>query len=223
MNRLADTFWGWARNILATPPGSNYQTRSTKRNVDEVTTKTADKDEESAAAVYGMMQTQCKLIEEQNHLYEEQEEHFRRNMDELDVKLNEMAKRQAKIEDTQELLSRTLFELCARVEAIETRSRVWDSLEERATEVHARLVSEMHTDLSGVMRNLFDEFKNQIRNDMKHHGAMVYQRSENRPITTAVSVDKATEYKGFRKDGDHLLVSRDLRVSPETALRLDYF
>ena len=45
-------------------------------------------------------------------------------MDDLDVKLNEMAKRQTKIEDTQELLSRNLSELCARIEAIETRSRV---------------------------------------------------------------------------------------------------
>ena len=58
-------------------------TRLTKWNVDKVTTKTSNKDEAIMATVYGMKEIQCKLIEEQNHWYEEQEEHFPRNMDEV--------------------------------------------------------------------------------------------------------------------------------------------
>ena len=61
----------------------------------------------------------------------------------------------------------------------------------------------MHTDLTDAMRNLVDEFKNQIRNEMKLHEAMILQRYENRRSTT-VNVDKATEYKGLRKYGDNL-------------------
>ena len=179
-------------------------TRSTKRIVDVKATYSDDKDRESVSAVYGMMKTQCKLIEEQSRLYEEQEEHFRPNINEFNDKLNEIVRRQAKIENTQELLSGNLSELFARIEALETRSRVWDSLEERARKVHAKLVSEMHTDLTGVLRNLVDEFKDHIKGEMKHHEAIMYQRYGNQPSITAINVDKATEYKGFRKDGDYL-------------------
>ena len=102
-------------------------------------------------------------------------------------------------------LSGNLCELFARIEALETRSKVWDSLEEHAREVHAKLVSEMHTDLTGVLRNLVDEFKDQIKGEMKHHEAIMCQRYGNQPSITAINVDKATEYKGFRKDGDYLI------------------
>ena len=98
-----------------------------------------------------------------------------------------------------------MSELFARIVAIETRSRVWDSLEECAREVHAKLVSEMHTDLTGVLRNLVDELKDKIKGEMKHHEVIMYQRYGNQPSATAVNVDKATEYKGFRQHRDYLI------------------
>lgn len=77
-----------------------------------------------------------------------------------------MAKRQSYIEDFQQRLDIGLSELQERLAEIERRSQLWDSLDERATVVHATLISEIQTtmknELTEEMQSQLAQFRTEI-------------------------------------------------------------